>query len=169
MDAWLENRDRWVKEALDRTPPRVPLSRAAMAADPDLAWNAYAALTNIEIARLSPAQKPARLASDYASEVVIGGHWQFFVHTPGKLQHVTLDSLNLLGASSYASLLDEALRQWERKPRSAPKDEDEPARLELQAEFAGFDSRFEELRPELLDLIRAYVMQRLEAFIEVVE
>ena len=73
MDDWLETHERWVNEALTRMPPRVPLSRAAMAGNPDLAWNAYAALTGVEFSKLSPAQKPARLASDYASEVVIGG------------------------------------------------------------------------------------------------
>jgi hypothetical protein len=130
-------------------------------------WNGFVellALSSLE--ELTPEQRQAQLVFWYDSEVMNGGHLQYFLNQgPAEAREAT-GALESLGATEHARLLTDALQVWTSVPRENLTSVDEYVDRALEGEFDQFDQRAWSLRP-LQEVLEECVRANQDLFIDV--
>lgn len=86
------------------------IGRSELDEDPHVVWNTFVEILALsDYSDLDQPQRPAYLVFWYESEVLNGGHLQYF--TNKGIDHIseTIKSLREFGADAYADVLEEAI------------------------------------------------------------
>jgi len=148
------------------------ISRNAFAEFDGERWNAYVELlTRSELDELTPNQRSAYLAYWYSSEVLNGGHEQYFGNKEHFNHAEVVEALMVLGAESQADILRRALAFHQRSEKLLPERYDEFVVWNEDYGYSRtlweFDRRFYMCRPELeADLLERYLDAHEAEFIE---
>ena len=129
-------------------------------------WNAFIDLIATEnYEDLADEQRIAHLAFFYDSEVQNGGHFQYFVNAHAQRASETIAALRGVGADDQASILADALKRWDRRPRpkiSTAKDFVSAG----QSMFVDLDSCFHDSTPSIRQCLERYLDDHEPMFIE---
>ena len=149
----------------------IEVSKKPQAAVDGEAWNAFIDLiSRNELQDLTPVQRIARLTWWYSSEVLNGGHDQYF----GNNKHIdhweVIPALVEIGAEQQSQLLVEVLDYYRKARTEMPDGYDEYIAWErnygYDDQMRQFDSRFHDCRPEIDALLEAYLQQHEDHFIK---
>jgi Domain of unknown function (DUF4375) len=133
-------------------------------------WNAFVHLLAFaEESELSDEQIPAWHAFRYESEVQNGGHMQYFLNRGVPEASRAVISLRRLGANEFANILSGALALWESKERQNPGSIEEYVEEALLLEFEGYDNRFGDAQPPLVEILERHLAENQELFVVVRE
>ena len=135
---------------------------------PHLVWNAFVdllAFTDHEC--LAPEQRPAHWVFWYESEVQNGGHFQYFENRGTVHLGVTLEALELLGATCQQRVLQAAGALWLSDPRPPVETVDEFCEQALEGEFDSYDARFHDCSPSLLECLETHLQHHRDLFVRV--
>ena len=100
----------------------IQLSRKKVGNRSEKVWEALNEfLAFSEPQHLSPAQKAAALAYEYASSIESGGHDHYFSLVPQPDHHEVISALRLINAAEQASILSAALEAIRLAGRQAPQ------------------------------------------------
>jgi hypothetical protein len=130
-------------------------------------WNGFVellALSNPE--ELTPEQKQAQLVFWYDSEVMNGGHLQYFLNQGPAKARDAIAALQSLSANEHARLLTEALQVWTSISRENPASVDEYVDLALEGEFDRFDRESWSLRP-LQEVLEECLRANQDLFVDI--
>jgi hypothetical protein len=108
--------------------------------DPDL--DATLALIDIaceDYEDLDSIQQVAHLALAYESEVINGGHLQYFHNRGTERCERTIEVLGQLGDHGHASLLTRAFERWTATHRTRPESIEEYHEVQMEMEFTDLD------------------------------
>jgi Domain of unknown function (DUF4375) len=143
----------------------IQLTSEDVKADPNLIWNEYIGLIARDYRDLEARQRPAHLVFIYESEVQNGGHLQYFENVgTGRLED-TIDALEQLGANGQAQVLREAGSAYAIPSRVRIKTIEEFVAAELEGEFSGYDERFHECAPPLIECLETHLSLHLDCFV----
>jgi hypothetical protein len=138
--------------------------------EPYQLWNEYVDLLAMsDYDALEPVQRVAHLVFWYESEVQNGGHLQYFENQGTTHLDKTIAALRHLHGNCYSEVLAAAKVQYYSRPRTKIQSTTEYVATALQGEFDQFDQAFAQCRPEIVDLLKAYLNDHEAAFIERVE
>jgi len=143
------------------------VSLAALQKEPYLKWNAFVDLIAVEeYEDLSDIQRTAHLAFQYDSEVLNGGHLQYFENAGLDLIDQTLTALEAIGARSHANVLRQAVVQFNSKRRVQISTAEEFAHISQSGEFDSFDQAYHKCRPEMNELLSRFLDSHTSDFVE---
>jgi len=143
------------------------LLQSDAAAAPYLIWNAFIEVLALEdYETLSPEQRPAHLVFWYESEVMNGGHLQYFENRGTVHLEETIESLGLLGANTQQQVLREAAEVWKSGDRQPIETVEEYCESALEGEFANFDARFDASSPTLQACLEAHLKKHRSNYVE---
>ena len=129
-------------------------------------WNAFVdLLSREEYEALSPVQRPAQLAFLYQSEVMNGGHYQYFLNSTGMRSRETVDALGQLGLPCNADLLREAIQMWSSKERRPVVTSEDFRRGAMEREFEKHDRLLEECSPTIDEGLQVYLKEHQSEFV----
>jgi hypothetical protein len=147
--------------------PRRHVKADAIAKEPSSIWNAFIDLIAMEeYETLTKVQRRAHLAFHYYSEVMNGGHHQYFENSVGR-SHETVDALLQLGLKCHADLLREAIMIWESKDRRSAATPEEFLKGALELEFESHDNLHEECSPTINERLELYLKEHQSDFVVV--
>ena len=147
---------------------RVAITKADLAANAHADWNAFIDLiATTDYSDLGFLQRRAHLVFLYESEVQNGGHLQFLTNCNADRAMKTVASLDALGASAHARVLEQALNRWNDFARLHPADALEYSAIALEMEFSDLDRSFHgcpvslitTLQHHLSDYEREYIIR----------
>lgn len=130
-------------------------------------WNGFVELlasSNPE--ELTSEQRRAQLVFWYDSEVMNGGHLQYFVNHGLAEGRAAIGALEFFGCPEHAKLLAEAVRVWTSASRENPASVDEYVDLALEGEFDRFDKESWSLRP-LQEVVEECLRANQDLFVDV--
>jgi hypothetical protein len=145
------------------------LNKKAIQEDEYYIWNSFIELVVSEsFEDLNDIQKSAYLCFWYDSEVMNGGHLQYFENRGTGQLTDTVAALAQIGANKQAELLEEAYKVYsanERKPIHTIQDYVDVA---ADDEFDGIDARFYESKPQIQEVLEKYVNEHVDQFFEII-
>lgn len=145
------------------------VTRMARDSDPGAVWNAFVDLIAVEkYADLNDVQRPAHLAFWYESELLNGGHLQYFENWGLEPLEEKLLALGALGADAQAVILKEAADRWRSQARSPIETPEVYSETAMLGEFDDLDDRFYKCRPEITELLEVYLRKNQSAFVLIV-
>ena len=107
------------------------------------AWNGFVDLCAMEPSQnLTPVQRVAHLAFWYMSEVNNGGHFQYFCNKDHFNHREVVDALRKIGATTCASILSDAIVQFEASELDRPTSLEEYVETEVEANMSALDKRY---------------------------
>jgi len=148
---------------------RIHLSQADVDAFPEGAiWNAFIQLLSFaEANELSPEQLPAYRAYWYDSEVLNGGHLQYFLNRGVAEAHFAVDDLHGLGYQDHSKLLARAVAAWQSSEAPGPESVDEYVERALEGDFDQFDELHACIQPGILDRLEEHLKQHHQYYVVV--
>ena len=136
----------------------------------DCAWNGLIGVCFRDVAELNPVQRVPGLVLQYHGEVMNGGHFQYFCNKADWDHDEVLSALRALNASKAAELFEEALAHVRAAQIAAPNSVEEYLEREASSSLSDLDSRFyEEVEPQINEMVQAYLQKHESEFIEWVE
>jgi len=147
------------------------LNRTAYEAFEGERWNALIRLPSAASPdQTTPIQRVAFLAWTYSSEVLNGGHEQYFVNQENLDHPGVIDALKSLGASCQSDVLTSALACHSKAHIQMPEGYDEYVSWDEIYGYSGqlraFDFRFYDCRPEIeTELLENYLDANESEFI----
>ena len=117
---------------------------------------------------LSPAQRVAHLVFQYDSEVLNGGHLQYFENVGTSRVEETLSSLEVMGAHHQRDILAETVAIYRKvnPEESKVQSVEEFVELALEGTYSEFDNRYYACNPRIQELLEAYLQAHFDEFIE---
>jgi len=140
----------------------IKVSKAAHASFEGEAWNALIDLiSGNDPEELTPVQRTAHLAWVCSSEVLNGGHDQYFGNQEHLDHREVISALTVPGAVRQSEILKEALNYFARAQQEMPDDYEQYVAWDKHygygARMIEFDQRFYDCRPEIeTELLEAY-------------
>ncbi len=150
----------------------IELSREAYDSFEGQKWNAFIELiSGADLDELTPVQRIAHLAWWYSSEVLNGGHGQYFGNKDYFDHAAVMSALSSIGARCQSDILKEALEYYLKAQREMPNDYDEYIVWEKQYEYESqlsiFDKHFSNCTPEIeTELLENYLEMNESEFIK---
>jgi len=139
---------------------RAVVTKAALKQNSHADWNAFIDLLAMtEYDDLASEQRQAHLVFWYESEVQNGGHLQFFLNQGHDRAEETALSLNALGASEHAQVLEQATARWRGAARLAPADAMEYSAVASEMEFEDLDRAFHDCPVPLVEILRRHLVE----------
>lgn len=135
-------------------------------------WNALIDLiSGADLDELTPVQRIAHLAWWYSSEVLNGGHEQYFGNKDYFDHTEVISALNSLGAKCQRNILREVLAYYLKSQKEMPNDYDEYIVWEQEygygSQMSTFDQQFYDCRPEIeTELLENYLNGNESEFIK---
>jgi len=152
---------------------RRTLRRSDYEKSPCEAWNAFVDLTFGEPPEvLTDIQRQPGFALHYDSEVQNGGHLQYFENLAVSHVHIihrvddTLRSLAAIGANCQRGVLSRAAKRWNERVRRRLLSVEQYVENAMKGEFRDLDEEYYECRPEVTQLLKAYLDLHFDEFIE---
>ena len=144
---------------------RAVVTKADLKTNRHAVWNAFIDLiaTSFEH-ELTPLQRSAQLVFRYESEVLNGGHLQFFVNSTGEDADETIAALDALGASAQARVLEQAVARWNSVPRP-PADLRDYSAMERKHEFRCHDRAFSDCPSPLTEALERHFAEHEAEYI----
>jgi len=137
---------------------------------PHLIWNAFVELlASYGYAELYVEQRPAYLVFWYDSEVLNGGHLQYFQNREIETLEETIAALGLLGAPCQQQVLRDAGALFLRHPRKEIRTLEEYAATALQGEFSALDQRFYNCSPSLQECLERHLKEHQSRFVTIAD
>jgi hypothetical protein len=144
------------------------LQRRDVEAESNLKWNRFVAfLANANLTKLEPVQRPAFLVFWYDSEVLNGGHLQFFLNRPEQPTQETIAALERISSHGHANVLREALELLP-LPR-VPASVTEYVETALEGRFDELDRAYYLIVPSIADRLEEYLEANFGEFFELVD
>ena len=103
----------------------------------------------------------------YDSEVLNGGHVQFFANNPDWNEWPLFTALDEIGATAFMPVLRRAMEIWKRSGRQIGSAEELIA-ASLESETLDLDREYYQLTPTVIAYLEFYLQTHLDAFVEVV-
>ena len=129
-------------------------------------WNAMVHICGLsELHDLSPIQRVAHLVFWYDSEVLNGGHDQYFGNREYFDQNAVIQALHTVGAFEQAKILAEALEEESKRQESEPEATDQ-AFAEDDYPFAEFDEATRACATPVVNYLERYLDRHEREFIE---
>jgi len=148
----------------------VTVTRKDASENPHLIWNAFVdLLASCGYAELSVEQRLAYLVFWYDSEVLNGGHLQYFQNRDTEYLDETIVSLGLLGATCQQQVLREAGALFLRHPRKQIRTLEEYAATAREGGFSALDRRFYDCSPSLQECLERHLKEHQSRFVTVAE
>ena len=146
---------------------RIHLSQADVDAFPEGAiWNAFVQLLGFaEPSELSAEQLPAYRAYWYDSEVLNGGHLQYFLNRGLAEARLVGHDLHTLGYHDHGELLARAVAAWQSSEAPAPESVDQYVERALKGDFDQFDELHASIQPGILDRLEEHLRQHQQNFV----
>jgi hypothetical protein len=145
------------------------LTQIEVETEPWKSWNAYVDLLAMECySDLAPEQRPAHLVFWYNSEVLNGGHFQYFENRGTAQLDATINALGLLDAVCQQAVLRDAGEFWLKRDRPHPQTVQEFCEIALEGEMNDYDSRFNGCLPSLNDVLETHLKNHQSSFIRII-
>lgn len=123
-------------------------------------WNAYNELLALsDLAELTPIQRVAHLVYWYFSEVLNGGHFQYFLNKDHFDQIEVIQALDSIGAPEHTGVLTRAWSHFLKSDFDSPGNVEDYLAREAEVDLSGFDNTFWSAGKD-------FIMQRLEAYLD---
>jgi hypothetical protein len=147
---------------------RARISRAELEREPNAAWNAFVNLIAVTpTSELASEQRPAHLAFWYSSEVLNGGHLQYFANRGVSQVAATLEALREIGAHQHIPVLQAAFQSVQAHPLPALGSTAEFVAAALEAQFEQLDTAFGVISPTIEALLELHLQAHFSSFIQV--
>lgn len=154
----------------------VVVEKAKLKEEPELLWNSFVLfLSEAETMELNDVQMAAQLPWIYDSEVMNGGHLQYFENQYKTLQKklnilviATIDALKIIGARKQAEILTLASERYFSKERQPPNSIDEICQDELEGEFEDLDTVFYDCEPDISHYLNEYLTKHTPDFVTLI-
>jgi hypothetical protein len=123
-------------------------------------WNTYNNLLALsDPADLTPIQRVAYLAYWYESEVINGGHFQYFHNQPQFNQLEVIEALHSLDAQDHAAVLTRAWSHFLKFEFDPPERVEEYVAMEADVDLSEFDKAFWSVGED-------FIFHRLEEYLD---
>jgi hypothetical protein len=145
---------------------RILVTRKALEEDPHADWNAFInVLAMTQYDDLTPVQRIAHLAFWYESEVLNGGHLQYFNNRGIEDGEETIQALDSIGVGAKARILERGIERWMSKARKRTIDLEEYVAIASEEEFNDLDAAFCEAFEEITKALERYLARHEADFI----
>lgn len=150
--------------------PKRRIKRADLEREPYLAWNSFVDLIIMtEYEDLSPRQRGAHLALWYQSEVMNGGHLQYFENRGTIHLEETIEALRALGAEAQAAILSQARERYFAKERPRIDSVWEYVKEARKLEYEDLDNAFYNAKPSLDALLEKHLHENIQWYLEIID
>ena len=146
------------------------ISRKELKVKDYLVWNAFIDLiSKEEESNLTKIQQIGKRVFDYDSEILNGGHMQYFENTRLSDYNQIIDSLTKMNAIKQANILHRADEKRKSQERPIIKNKKHYSEIALEGEFDKLDNEYYRLIPTLTDLMKQYVINNTNEFVEFID
>ncbi|MCF6317610.1 MAG: DMP19 family protein [Marinosulfonomonas sp.] len=116
----------------------------------DCPWNHFLyEYGSKELVEVDQENRPLYLAYMYDSEVMNGGHLQYFLNRASDPFDETIAALDAIGATVFSSILKDATKRWQSQQRENSDTVEEYISEALEDEFRDYGGRFYSTKPEI--------------------
>ena len=144
------------------------LNQSDINQDPYCVWNSFVDLLTTEsFEDLNEIQRSAYLCFWYDSEVLNGGHLQYFENRGTIQLNDTVHALTIIGANDQAKLLEDAYYIYSGKSRKAINTIEDYVDVAQEGEFNEIDMCFYDCNPQMQDILEEYLNRHRDQFVEI--
>jgi hypothetical protein len=145
------------------------LNQSDIQQEPYQVWNSFVdLLTSEDFEDLNDIQRIAYLCFWYDSEVMNGGHLQYFENRGTVDLKDTVNALMTIGANSQAKLLEDAYYIYSGKSRKQIHTIQDYVDVADDGEFDEFDNIFYDCKPQIQDMLEEYLNKHIAQFVEII-
>ena len=147
---------------------KVKLTQKEVDADSNLIWNTFIDIIGGgEDPSRTPLQEHCHYCFRYDSEVLNGGHLQFFENNGINYAKRVLFALSGLGLIAPSRILSEALSLAEKHEWPRFENLEEYVEGAREKEFNGFDDAYYELKPSVSESLEQVLIRQQSEFVEI--
>lgn len=145
----------------------IKVTKADIDADLSVIWNKFVfTIAPAKPSELTTIQFAAALAFSYHAEIMNGGHYQYFENRGTEEIDAVILSLRVIGAEAFAEIATRAKARAAEHPPKHPETVDEFVAGALEGAFDDLDRAFYRTKPEITDVLEAYIKEHEAEFIE---